>query len=189
MAATQRIGGFGPLIIGYQWGAFAITGILLFLRAIFASKKDGKWRWDFVWFSLAVALLVGSNITMHIAAFYGLGNHMSMIGNDFDSQNSQVQFSLFLNLPLNLVGCTFASWSIEALLLQAIGTHTASRCAVWILAFINGVANLTDIFALAFICQPVDMVWKPWLDGSCKSARFAENVIIQNSGQSYTGGH
>jgi len=161
----------------------SISIVVYALRAFSASKKDGRWRHDFIWVSIAMVFNIVAFAHIERALYFGLGHHI------WDLTYSQVvlviRFVVFY-LFFILLSTTASKFSIIALLIPVQGVNARAR--VWTL---YAVGALQAIFAVSLMfliiteCDPVPRLWNVMGEGSCPRKDFTHKWALVQGGSSF----
>ncbi|GAM88592.1 hypothetical protein ANO11243_066260 [Dothideomycetidae sp. 11243] len=155
----------------------ALMGVALFfysLRAYSASKKAGKWRADFLWVSVAVAIGLGCFADLTITLVHGLGHH------EVDLTYTQIQASIkgfFAFLLMNLSASAAARLSVVSLIVSIQDPSHKNRVRfLWAIGAAQVLVNLGLQIMILLSCNPIQKTWNPLMEGDCsvrsKSATY-----------------
>ncbi|GAM90007.1 hypothetical protein ANO11243_080470 [Dothideomycetidae sp. 11243] len=142
------------------------TSVVLYgLRAFSASKKQGRWRPDFIFISVAVAFSIAAFALMQRALRHGLGHHIE----DLTYQQAvQVIRWTVLYLCLFIISTTAAKFSGIALLIPVQGISSNGRVyALWAVGALQTVFAVPLVFLIIFECDPVPRLWDVLGPGTC----------------------
>ncbi|KAF2219404.1 hypothetical protein BDZ85DRAFT_252642 [Elsinoe ampelina] len=153
--AKSLIGGLGPTILGIVWTEVALSTILVLLRAYAASKKNGKWRADFIWIVIALITALLASAVVSIGVTKGLGNHTRLMS--FTQLFEAVKY-IWMSI-----------W---------FGPQAKKRATtLWIIGFLIASTSLIQIFLSMFQCTTVSRIWVLTDPGTCPlkvvSSRFS----------------
>lgn len=166
MASNSPIGGVGPAILLVLWIQVGIAITLVTIRGFVASRKNNKWRWDFIWSFLALMTAIAAACFATKAVSMGLGNHFRNLSLGDDLSVLRWNYYAFY---IAVVSIACSKFSVTALMLDVQqGTqYKIGRIVLWSVAGIVTVVTLLEIFLTAFQCRPVDHVWDIVGPGSC----------------------
>ncbi|PNS21242.1 hypothetical protein CAC42_1021 [Sphaceloma murrayae] len=163
--ARSLIGGLGPTIISVVWTEAALGSILVGLRAFAASKKGGKWRWDFIWIAIALLACLVSSVVVTVGVSKGLGNHTKILS--YPQLFEAIRY-VWLTIWTGLPPSVFAKFSIIALLLDVQGPNSRKRrIALWMVGFLVASSSFVQIFISLTQCNPITRLWLLASEGEC----------------------
>lgn len=163
--AVYSYGGDGPRLLAAGWTIFLIASITTTLRFFYASKINGRWRWDFIWAATANILAIATIILYTLAILSGVGNTISKVKTT-DIWN--VIFYIYTCVYFGEGALTAAKLSVIALLLQIEGPLARNRrYLLFALGVTIAIFNLTLIPIAATECEPYNKLWYRLLPGSC----------------------
>ncbi|KAF2152292.1 hypothetical protein K461DRAFT_144641 [Myriangium duriaei CBS 260.36] len=154
-------------------------GIFLYgLRAYSASRRGDKWRKDFIWVSIALAIGIGAIACMIVTIRHGLGHHVNELS------YRQIQLcvqGVFAFLIMNLTALSAAKFGIITLILSIQNPSQVNRVRfLWALGIFQGLVNFLCIFLVIFACAPVEHAWNPAGPGNCNIEQvFAKIGVFQ----------
>ncbi|KAF2148260.1 hypothetical protein K461DRAFT_297695 [Myriangium duriaei CBS 260.36] len=165
--------------------ASVLTGLSLILyglRAFSASKKDGKWRKDFIFITIAMIFNIVAFAHIERSLRYGLGHHVADL--TYSQVVLTIRFVVFY-LFFILISTTMAKFSIIALLIPVQGVNAKPRVyalvAVGVLQFVFAVSLM---FLIVTECDPVSRLWDVLGEGSCPRKDFAHKWALTQGGVS-----
>jgi len=170
--APGAYGGLGKLLLGFGWSLVVIGIILVALRFHNASRKADRFRWDFIWISIAIVfgLLTQCSITISVA--YGLGNHISL--STYASAITAAKWA-WITIFVGVVSFIAGKFAIIALLIQVQGPNAVKR--KWLLYGVGFCVAMTGIIQLilsATKCRPMARIFNPFVPGDCPLAAEAQ---------------
>ncbi|KAF2157618.1 hypothetical protein K461DRAFT_289919 [Myriangium duriaei CBS 260.36] len=161
---------------------FSIALSLYILRAWSACRLGDRWRWDFIWVSLAMIFATASFAFGQASIHYGMGRHIYTLKY---SELSQALHWFEPFLVTTIVSSNFAKFSVIALYMQVQGPMASVRPRIlWITGFSFSIVNFILIFLIIFGCNPIDKTWNPIKPGTCEVQRIAGLFSIGQSGVS-----
>lgn len=183
MEQKSAIGGAGPALLCVLWVQVGIAVPLVTLRGVVASKKNNKWRWDFIWSALALVTAVTAACFVTKSVFVGLGNHFLDL--TLDDDMAVLRWNYYA-IYIGVISIAFSKFSVTALMLDVQqGTqYKVGRIFLWSIAAIFTVTSLLEIFFTAFQCRPIDHVWKLTSSGKCPYEKEARAISYVHASKS-----
>ncbi|PSK53762.1 hypothetical protein B9Z65_7568 [Elsinoe australis] len=168
-------GGLGPAILATLWSLCGVAFTLVFLRAYAASRKHGKWRWDFIHIAVAFVTAALAGIFITVGVDKGLGNYVKRLTY---SQIWDTFYWFYLAIYAGTISIAFSKFSVIALLLEVQeGSQKRKRkYALWAVGAVFGIASLLEVFLTAFQCKPLSKVWNLAEDGTCPASKAAKAI-------------
>jgi len=185
---SGHISGYGPSIILIESNIGLFIAIcLVALRAYSARKVNGRWRWDFIWISLAMIFLCLDCAFINYAVYLGLGKHLVDVP---FSQLSIVIHWLYIVVLISFPGQAMAKFSVVSLLLQIQGPQAKKRrIALLVLSVLLALIGLTAIFVILFQCKPISKLWNIFEAGKCTYSPQVFDFLVFQGGKSVINFH
>lgn len=161
----------------------AATGVVLFaLRAYAARKMNGKWRADFIWVSVAMALALGCYACLVAAFFYGLGHQLLEIS--YPQLQTAIKLT-FAYLLMNITATATAKLGIVALIVSIQNPSQWQRIRfLWGVGVFQVIVNIVLQLCIIFACDPVTKLWNPLASGHCNIETTFVNYSVFQGGES-----
>ncbi|KAF2151505.1 hypothetical protein K461DRAFT_322740 [Myriangium duriaei CBS 260.36] len=178
--STSLVGGVGPALLWTLWALTFVALLLVGLRGYAASRKNNRWRWDFIWIVLAVTCGLLASIFVTFAVMKGLGNHMTRL--NLEQIYDLLRLSYFA-IYMGTLSIAFSKFAVTALLLdvQQGSQNKFRRYILWAVVVIFTITTLLEIFLTAFQCHPLSKVWRVADPGSCPAQREARTISYVHS--------
>ncbi|KAF2221289.1 hypothetical protein BDZ85DRAFT_265143 [Elsinoe ampelina] len=172
--------GLGHTILGILWMLVAIGTLLVGLRTYLVIQSR-KFRWDFVWITLALISAIVAAAFIQVGVNSGLGAHVARLR---FSQIWDVFFWFYLTIYAGTISIGFSKFAVIALLLDVYkGSRVAKRrYALWAIGAVFGVTTVLEIFLTAFQCNPLHKLWNLTADGVCPLATAGKAISYVHAG-------
>lgn len=177
------LGGLGPTILIVLWIQVTIAIFMVSLRAYAASRRDNKWRWDFIWIVLSLITGVLAAIFVTKAVMTGMGQHLIHLTLDEDFG---ILYWNYIAIYMGTLSIAFSKFSVTALLLDVLrgSEHKWKRWSLWAVCAVFTVVTILEILLTAFQCHPISKVWKVFAHGDCPAQKEARAVSFIHSSES-----
>lgn len=109
-----------------------------------------------------------------IGVKHGYGLHLEDII-DLDERELALKFTYISPAP-SILASTSGKISMVLFLLRLLG-HSATRGHRYFLFSVAAIMVALNIFTIGIIlsqCSPIEKSWKPWIPGTCLSARWLD---------------
>ncbi|GAM90079.1 hypothetical protein ANO11243_081190 [Dothideomycetidae sp. 11243] len=176
MVAHYPVGGEGPKLLAIGWATFFVAALCTVLRYFVASQINGRWRWDFIWATLATLVTTGAIITYTLAVLNGVGNYMVNV--TYTNVFNSIYYT-YCTIYIGLVAITLAKYSVIALLLQIEGPLAKKRrIALYCIGAFFTVVNFIMIPIAITQCVPNNRLWYRYLPGSCPREELSMHIAV-----------
>ncbi|KAF2149649.1 hypothetical protein K461DRAFT_297100 [Myriangium duriaei CBS 260.36] len=157
------------------WIQVGVAMLMVGLRAVFASRRDGRWRYDFVWIVLSIITGFLAAVFMTRAMQEGLGKHLKELTL---SEDFEILRRNYYAIYMGVLSIAFSKFAVTALLLEVLdgSQHKYKRWSLWAVCAVFTVFSLLEIFLTAFQCHPVSKVWQVTGHGSCPGQKAARAI-------------
>lgn len=148
-----------------------IASLLYILRAWTACRLGDRWRWDFIWASLAMVFAVASFAFGQVTIQHGMGVHLADLSYPEITQTLR-WFEPFL--VTSILSSNLSKFGVMALYIQVQGPMATARPRIlWTAAVFFSVTNIILIFLIVFGCNPVSKTWNYLEPGTCHLQKTA----------------
>ncbi|KAJ5611868.1 hypothetical protein N7528_008973 [Penicillium herquei] len=166
--------------IGWVFTGIAIVTVSLKIFSRVDTKRAG---WDdfFIFFSMALSIIATALVSYSVTL--GFGRHTAAVVAEHGMERyEKTAYWQIIAFPFNIGAFSFPNISISILIVDLLDPNPLRKWALYGMSIFQVIIAIISVFIVFFQCNPVAMLWKPTLDGTCWSSDVFDDFSYFVSG-------